>query len=50
VYLSQRGRTALMYAVAKGNLDLINLLLDVGADASAKDTVGPFLYYTHYIS
>ena len=28
-----------MYAVAKGNLELINLLLDAGADVRAVDMV-----------
>lgn len=29
-----------MYAVAKGNLDLIRVLLDAGANASERDTKG----------
>ena len=35
----QAGRTALHYAVTKGNRNVVELLIDAGADIFAKDSV-----------
>ena len=39
IFLLQNGWTALMFAVANSNIDMVRLLLDAGANTEAADKV-----------